>query len=736
MLNLKNKSTFYCLLGFIFLAFIKPEYANSQDWLGYNTSNYSGISNIFLQPASTADNRMRYDVNILATNITIANNFLALDPAILRSPGTVSGSNLKSQFLHERPANGQQKSIFINLDAIGPSAMLTLSNKSAVGLFTRGRFMLNLDDVDEQLASSIYNNFNQDTFWNQKYDANLSFQLHAWTEYGINYSRVVYDNNEHFVKAGMNLKLLNGLGSAYLFINNFHYNLPKENYIGILTTDVYYGHATNFNIGMNSVAGFLKNYTISTGYSLGFDFGAVYEYRPGYKEFKKDLDGKPDVPFRDKNKYLVKVGISLTDIGSVKYTKAPLSADFHANVHDINLDTFTNIHTILNLDSFVGSMFTYNPTDSNSTYRMSLPTAISFQVDYHVWNGFYLNFTPFFALKKGTSDINKTHYFSTYTLTPRWENKRYGAYLPISYNKIMGYTLGIGLRAGPLVVGTSNLVYPFIANKDFSGINFYFLLKLPMPFSKRKDADNDGVSDKYDLCINIPGTYDSKGCPDMDGDGIADMYDDCPKSKGIPEFNGCPDTDADGIPDNRDQCPEKFGPAKNSGCPDRDDDGVYDDFDSCPDLKGSARFNGCPDNDSDGVPDALDKCPNKSGSLLHDGCPDSDNDGIFDDVDKCPEIPGIRMLDGCPNIDTDKDGVMDYQDKCPSVAGDKDNAGCPYGDKDKDGVNDNIDKCPDISGPPENFGCPFIDSDKDGVPDKDDKCPNTTGTKTNNGCPD
>jgi hypothetical protein len=725
-----------CILCFAFITLLIPDTAISQDWLGYNTSNYSGINNIFSQPASIADNRLRYDVNILAFNFTVANNFLGIDPAVLRSPTTVGNYNFKNTFLHEMPSNGQPKNIFLSLDMIGPSVMLTLSNKSAVGLFTRSRLMLNLDDVNEELAHNIYNHFEDTSFFKRSYsDDNISFQLHTWMEYGLTYARVVYDHNSHFVKAGANVKILTGLGSAYIFIKDFNYNLPKENYIKLLTTNVDYGHADNFNFGLQSTSGFYQNYKISTGYSVGFDFGAVYEYRPNYQEFRKDLDGKPNVPYRDKNKYLVKVGLSITDIGSVKYTKAPLSANFQTKIQDINLDTFANIHTITHLDSFVGSMFVYTPGDSNSTYNMSLPTAISLQIDFHVFKGFYLNFTPFFALKNGSSDVNKTHYFSTYSLTPRWENKRMGAYIPISYNKVMGFNMGIGLRYGPLVIGTSNLVYPFISNTNFSGMNFYFMLKIPMSFRHRKDADDDGVSDKYDLCINIPGTWESKGCPDSDSDGIADMYDDCPKSKGLAKFNGCPDTDNDGIPDNRDECPNVFGPAINSGCPDIDGDGVYDENDSCPDVKGVSKFNGCPDNDSDNVPDKIDKCPNKSGSVLHDGCPDSDGDGIYDDVDKCPELPGIRALDGCPNIDTDKDGVPDYLDKCPSVPGDKDNSGCPYGDKDKDGVLDNVDKCPDVAGPPENFGCPYPDTDNDGIPDKDDKCPNTPGTKANNGCP-
>ncbi len=138
-----------------------------------------------------------------------------------------------------------------------------------------------------------------------------------------------------------------------------------------------------------------------------------------------------------------------------------------------------------------------------------------------------------------------------------------------------------------------------------------------------KDTDKDGIYDKFDLCPEVPGLPQFKGCPDTDGDGIQDSEDTCPTVAGLAEFQGCPDTDGDGIPDNLDACPTEKGSKANRGCPDTDGDGVVDKDDACPKVAGPAANKGCPwpDTDGDGVLDKDDKCPTEAGPTSNNGCP-------------------------------------------------------------------------------------------------------------------
>ena len=57
------------------------------------------------------------------------------------------------------------------------------------------------------------------------------------------------------------------------------------------------------------------------------------------------------------------------------------------------------------------------------------------------------------------------------------------------------------------------------------------------------------------------------------------------------------DSDGDGVPDVDDLCPEVAGPVENRGCPfsgDRDRDQITDDIDRCPDEPGPKENFGCP----------------------------------------------------------------------------------------------------------------------------------------------
>lgn len=188
---------------------------------------------------------------------------------------------------------------------------------------------------------------------------------------------------------------------------------------------------------------------------------------------------------------------------------------------------------------------------------------------------------------------------------------------------------------------------------------------------KCKDADADGVCDKEDECVDVPGLVALKGCPDKDGDGIVDYKDECPDSVGLARFNGCPDIDNDTIPNHKDECPTQAGLAIFKGCPDVDNDAIPDHKDECPTKAGLVRFNGCPDVDNDTIPDHKDACPETAGLVRFNGCPDTDGDNIIDKNDNCPTVPGIALLKGCPEIvllpEVQDLLPKDSQDKVPFV---------------------------------------------------------------------
>jgi len=127
------------------------------------------------------------------------------------------------------------------------------------------------------------------------------------------------------------------------------------------------------------------------------------------------------------------------------------------------------------------------------------------------------------------------------------------------------------------------------------------------------------------------------------------------RTKPVPKLDV--DTDGDGVLDRLDRCVNVPG-VQPEGCPspapiDTDGDGVFDPDDSCVDVPGTAP-DGCPDTDGDGFKDPVDRCPLVPG-IEPDGCPspDTDGDGILDNKDQCIELPetknGYKDRDGCPD---------------------------------------------------------------------------------------
>ncbi len=629
--------------------------AQAQDLLGFSSSNYGGLSSVYINPANLADNRLKFEIQLFGTGFGVANNFMGFKPSYLVRDGGLTSPNYPlldptpvtedfttANFLDNRRA-------FVNNNIYLPSLLISINEKNSVSLSARARTYLNVDGVGGDLFRFAYNSLNYPALYNTRItNDKLSIQTMTWMEYALGFGRVLIDKEKHFLKAGVTLKALQGLQSAYLFIDNLDYAVNSDSTVSLYNADVQYGHSTNFEANQNNA-----NYKVVSNLGIGFDFGVIYEWRPDYAKHKHDMDGETNVWKRNENKYKLKVGVSMTDLGGVKFSKGGQSGDFTANTSNWDISKLDFGTTpIAALDDTLTARF--GGSGGGANYKMNLPTAFSTQIDYHIWKDLYINQTNFIAFGFN-SNPNKIHDFTTMSITPRWDHRIAGVSIPISYNSLMGTRTGLALRLGPVTFGTSSM-YPYRAflrgdgfgTKDITGLDAYVLVRIPIAYKRIKDRDSDKVSDRKDQCVKVPGTWEYRGCPDRDGDHIRDEEDDCPDVPGLAALHGCPDKDGDGVTDLKDDCPEVAGLPELKGCPDRDGDGITDSKDDCPDEKGLAIFNGCPDRDSDGVMDRIDDCPDTKGLVQYNGCPDTDGDNIIDKVDECPTVYGIAELKGCP----------------------------------------------------------------------------------------
>jgi len=688
---------------FIFIFFLGlTGVARSQDFSGYGVGSWAGINSLHMNPANVVDSRYKVDINLVMGNTFLTNNAVSIDQRAIFDPSRWDQEGSDSLYILKN-FDGSSKYGIVNLRVQGPSFMFNITQKDAIAFTSNARVFGNVDDMDERVFDYLVNGVPSTDYGITFNEDFMSGNINGWMEYGLTYGRVILDQEEHFLKAGVTLKLLQGLFAAYGTSKDIAFELGQDT-IRTLQGNVNYGHSGNMGF-INGEEDFKFKFE---GVGFGADLGVVYEWRPNWAKYKYNMDGMKGLWRRDLDKYVLKASLSLVDIGAISYTRAENSRDYTANVNDLPIDYFDGVDDIYELTDRLNNMPGMTVKDISQTrFSSDLPMALIASIDYQVVQGFYLNFTPYIAFNNGRIDNQKVHNASNLQFTVRYENPWFGAYMPIGYNFASSFNWGLGLRLGPVVIGSGNIFSNLIAG-DWRGLDIHGGVRIPIPHGPPQDRDGDEVSDKKDKCPDIPGLWEFMGCPDTDRDGIQDSEDDCPTEPGIAEFKGCPDSDGDKIPDKEDRCPTDPGPKELQGCPDRDFDGVIDREDDCPDERGLPQFNGCPDLDGDGLIDKLDQCPTLPGPKEKFGCPDTDGDGIFDNEDQCPTEPGLPELKGCPWADTDKDGVKDIEDKCPAQPGPVENGGCPYADSDGDGVIDLEDKCPKTPGVKENFGCPPI----------------------------
>lgn len=651
--------------------------APAQHLLGLSNSNYAGVNGIYLNPSSIADSRFGFHLNFITVDGYFTNShYQYTGPYSLRKMaqnGFEGEYSFKDAYITGRD-NDRNKLALFGADArFFPSFMLKLSPRHSIALTGRTRFIGNVSNVSDELIKGLENTdaaMNQATPFN---NSTASLNVNAFAETGLTYARVILDKERHFLKGGLTVKRLSGLYSAYMHLKEMDYTISEDasgdTHVKANNVDLRYGYSRmEFgDLDENELRDALTFNAPGNGW--GFDVGFTYEFRPDIDKYRYTMNGKEKLDNR-KNKYKYRIGVSLTDLGGIKYAQAQHVRAYNIvrRNYDIPLDSLNGLD-----GDAMNKVFNVQPNERSTSFKAGLPSTLHLNFDYRLANKIYVNAAIIQNLR-GKFAVG-SRYASVASVTPRIEMKWFELSAPLTlFNNYQQFAVGSMVKLGPLFVGSDNLMAVAGLGKPF-GADVYMGLTMPIYKGKKKDKDKDGVSNGKDACKKVPGVWEFKGCPDTDADGVQDKEDKCPLEAGKKELGGCPDTDNDNITDAEDKCPEVAGLAQFNGCPDTDKDGIIDGEDTCPEAAGPAEHKGCPDRDGDGIVDKDDKCADEKGLAQFNGCPDSDNDGIANPDDACPEVAGTAAFKGCP--DRDGDGVADKQDQCPDVAGAISNNGCP-----------------------------------------------------------
>ncbi len=430
--------------------------AKAQSYQGYRTGNYTGVNGVFFNPANVVDSRYSWDVNLVSASALLVNN-----SASLRLKDVIesfNGDSLLNQFKTSNRNNGM-----VHVDAHGPSFMFNTGKKSAIAFTTRAVAIANISDLDGRLISQVSDDvINGVTYpYSVHMQGKSGIAAHGYAEYGFTYGRVLANNTKHFLKAAVIGKYLSGAGNFFVQLDNFQANINNEP----VTNRKYLSNTTGsiaLGFGGSSFSDFeVSDVLKSKSSGIGADFGFIYELRAGNNHATDTLSNGS--LRRDENKYKLKIGVALQNLGSISYNLDPArSAGYRANItgtqrfyldalEDEDIDSFA---TVLNK---YPQFFTKNGTTGGS-YKVALPSVLAVDADYHLHNGFYVNASFQLPLNSKGGNAWNTYQYFTATVTPRFESRMLGLFVPVSYHDIAGVTAGAAVRIGPLFIGSGSII--------------------------------------------------------------------------------------------------------------------------------------------------------------------------------------------------------------------------------------------------------------------------------------
>ena len=467
----------------------------AQEMLGIVNSSYAGITGTMINPAVTVTSPYYLDINILAVDVFVENNYVYL----------AKEEYLFSRFFSKNPEfpthgtdnnmiaydyyNKKDKKAYANVRVLGPSFALTFG-KHSFGLVTGARAVMSAKNIPYELAKFGFEQFEYIPQFDINYIDNRNIynaQL-AWAEIGFNYSYVFKQQGLDYWAAGLTVKNLQGYGGAYV-------NTETADYV-MLEHDTLIVHSltgeAGYSLPIDYVTNELDRSPLFRGKGIGFDLGIIYEKkkRSSQNTYFNKLCAQNYVP------YHYKIGVSLLDIGRVRFkenAEVLVFDDVSTYWPGISRVEYSNMH---NLTELLSNQFYGNPTEiiQGNEIKIALPTAISIQADVNYRNNWFVNGTLVYPIQLSKTGLIRPVLFA---ITPRYQTNFFEASLPLSLYDWTKPRIGLSARFGGFYIGTEKLS-AYFHYTDFTGIDFYMGIKVSLFKGNCHDKPSDNCGyDEY-----------------------------------------------------------------------------------------------------------------------------------------------------------------------------------------------------------------------------------------------
>ncbi|GAB3915022.1 hypothetical protein GCM10028803_61270 [Larkinella knui] len=444
------------LLRFAFLFFFTSS-VFAQNFLGVAPSSYGGTQSIYLNPAFATDSKYGFYFNIGAGNAHLDNNYVrykapfSLTSLVLkRVPGQYKLSDgavlFRPEYLEEIN-NGKRKNATAWTDLRGPSLMVQLGDRAAIGLTTRLRATAQIKNASESLMSVVRAGLEDEKLYNIPSRDNLfNINTNTYAELGLTLAAALIQNEYQQLSVGVTVKRLQGITAGYLRNNGLSYRVLSDTaqsnsyYMQVDQLNADLGYTTYLQDRGRSVTLRQLFDGNNPGRGWGADLGFSYQL--------KSADNPADYAFR--------LGVAITDLGSVRYRDDQYVQQYSVNTTNQRFTSsdFNNASGSEGIADVLRTKLNLTEANNRGRFTSGLPTALSVNADINLGSGLYVTGTILQDLR--SKDAISIRQPSLIAVTPRLETSAFGVAIPLVVLN-NAFMAGASIRVGPVFLGTDNL---------------------------------------------------------------------------------------------------------------------------------------------------------------------------------------------------------------------------------------------------------------------------------------
>ena len=439
--------------------------SSAQEMWGAATSNYSGQMGIALNPAIIVNAPYAWELHVLSFDQSIYNNFAYLDSKSNLFRKSFAGESVNQDNIKDKNTSNPNKNAYSSTFLKYP-AFIWSGKKLALAFQVSSRAELSANNVPNHLAKFIKEGFDYAPQHGINYKGdNIKTSFLNWHEIAVTAGTKLYDGQDWLVKGAMTVKYNYGLNGLFANIDNVDYLVASPSQLIVNNMNATYGHALPDN-GENGAQKTLAKKGGGWSTDIGFLF---------YKNYSANFYN-PCIVRKDGKPYDYRIGVSLLDIGYVKFDKDASTYRFeNVSTNWTGIDT-VNFNGIDKTDSILGVQF-YGTEDGaldKNSFTIATPASINAQIDYCINTFYYVNLSVMQRLPFGDNVIRRANQIA---LTPRFETRKLEIALPITYYDLFKPRVGFSVRYGAFTLGSDAIGALFGVTNTF-GTDIYFGITL------------------------------------------------------------------------------------------------------------------------------------------------------------------------------------------------------------------------------------------------------------------